>query len=442
MKSFLEVALGPLTIPLAIAACFGLLFWFFTYADLPFEGVISVLIAVTPLWLPYVLFYLTFEEWRDYVKLKWTVKNGRSTLRIKLPPEVLKSPEAMESVIQNLHSGGAGENLMETYIDGIHTYPITLELVSIGGDVRFYINCPTKKVKNSVEALLYGHYPGIEVIEEQLDYTAEIPWDPERYNYLPFHMNKKEDQILPIKTYIDFGLDKLPKEEEKFEPMVPLIEQLARAKPQQRIWIQIIIRGHAKKNLLTGHLTESGTWVKAIDAKKAEMLLRDQKNRLPEGEVTPRLSKGEQDLIASMERQASKFAFETAIRVFFIAPKEHFDTDLVTPIMRAFNQFGMLSRNDLGVKWRANFDYNWFSDRSGKKRLSWKKKELRDHKLRKYSVRNYPSESDNWKVFSAEELATIFHIPGTAVISPGIARVSSTRKEAPSNLPTGQFYPS
>ncbi len=437
MKAFFEVLFDQAAVPVGLAASAFVLYWFFTTTNVPIEGVVSIVVALSPLWLPYVLFHLTFETWIDYVRLKWIVKTGRSTLRIKLPPEVFKSPEAMESVIQNLHSGGAGENLMETFIDGVHAYNITFELVSIGGDVRFYVNCPTKKVKNSIEALLYGQYPGIEVTEETIDYTAEITWDPERYTYLSFHINKKEDEILPIKTYIDFGLDKLPKEEEKFEPMTAMIEQLARVKPHQRLWVQIVTRGHGKKNILTGHWHESGTWVKAIEKKKAELLLRDKQSKVADSELQPRLSKGEQDTIAAMERNGSKFAFETAIRMFMVAPKEHFDTDLVTPMLRSFNQYGMFGRNDIGVRWRANFDYNFFSDPFGKKRNAWKRKELRDYKLREYNVRNHPSKSDAHKVFSAEELATIFHIPGTAIISPGISRVQSTRKEAPPNLPTG-----
>lgn len=438
MKVVWEVLLGIIAVPAALCISVVVLYYFFTVTNVPIEPIVSVVIGLTPLWLPYVLFHETFERWIEYVRLKWLVKTGRSTLRIKLPPEVFKSPEAMESVIQNLHTGGAGENLWETLIDGIHTYPITFELVSIGGDVRFYINCPTKKVKNSVEALLYGQYPGIEVTEEPIDYTAEITWDPDHYGYLSFHINKKEDQILPIKTYVDFGLDKLPKEEEKFEPMTAMIEQLARVKPHQRLWVQILTRGHAKKNILTGHLHAEGTWVKDIEAKKSEMLLREKKGEKIDNELVPKLSKGEQDLITSMERQGSKFAFETAIRMFFVSPKEHFDTDLVTPMLRAFNQYGMFGRNDMGVRWRANYDYTWFSDPFGTKRLTWKRKELKDYKLREYNVRNYPSKLDDYKVFSAEELATIFHIPGTAIISPGVARVQSTRKEAPPNLPTGQ----
>lgn len=438
MADFLKLVFGAIMLPLLLMVVAVMMYVMFTVVGVDVEPVVSVLVLLTPLWLPYVLFYLTFERWGEYVRMKWKSKNRRFTLRVKLPQEVFKSPEAMESVFSGVFSGGGGENLMETYLDGLHPYILSFEIVSHGGEVRFYINVPGKKVKNTVEALLYAQYPGIEVVEEELDYASEISWNPSKYEMLSFHIVKKEDQVYPIKTYIDFGQDRAQKEEEKFEPMAALIGQLGRAKPTQRVWIQILIKGHAKRGIMTGQLENEGTWQGAIEAKVSEMLLRDkQKQVIGIIELQPRLSKGEEELIAAMERNVGKFAFETAIRMILVAPKSDFETDLITPILRSFAQYEIIKRNGLGVKWRSNFDYNWFSDWSGKKRLSWKKAELRDYKLRKYEVRNYPSKADAMKVMSSEELASIYHIPGTSVTSPSLPRILSTRKEAPTNLPTG-----
>lgn len=438
MGDFLKLFFGVVVMPLVFIVALVMLYLVFNVMGVSPEPVISILVLLSPLWLPYVLFHLLFERWLEYVRLKWVIKSKRFTLRVKLPQEVFKSPEAMESVFSGLYSGGAGENLMETYLDGVQPYTLSFELVSHGGEVRFYINVPGKKVKNTVEALLYAQYPGIEVVEEDLDYASEVSWNPSKYEMLSFHIVKKENQIYPIKTYIDFGLDKLPKEEEKFEPMAALVGQLGRAKPTQRVWIQILVKGHGKKSILTGNLQNEGTWQGDIEAKISEMLLRDkQKQGIGETELQPRLSKGEQDLIAAMERNVGKFAFETAIRMMIIAPKKDFETDLITPIMRSFAQYEILKRNGLGVRWRSNYDYNWFSDWSGKKRLNWKKKELADYKKRKYEVRSYPGKDDAMKIMSSEELATIYHIPGSSVTSPSLPRILSTRKEAPPNLPTG-----
>ncbi len=140
-----------------------------------------------------------------------------------------------------------------------------------------------------------------------------------------------------------------------------------------------------------------------------------------------------------MERNGGKYAYEVAIRMLYITEKGKFNGESLLPL-RTFAQYDMIGRNRVGVVWRSDFDYNWFSDFSGAKKLAWKKKELKDYKLREYNARAKPkggSKSDDLKVFSAEELATMFHIPGSAVVSPSLPRIMSTRKEAPSNLPTG-----
>ena len=401
--------------------------------------IFSVMVALTPIWLPVTLFYLTFDRWMYYVQNKFAANQGRSTLRIHLPQNVFKSPEAMESVISQIHNVNSPDNLMQTYLDGKHPLTFSFELVSFGGEVRFYINVPTKKTKNALEAQLYAQYPGIEVVEEDIDYTDEIPWDPERYEYMAFHMGKKEDEIFPIKTYIDFGLDKLPKEEEKFEPMAAMLEQLGKVKPHERVWIQILAVPHVKKVFKNGHLTESPTWDKKAIAKINEMLKRDQRPD-PDSETferAPMLTMNERDTIAAIERNIGKYAYEVGIRWLYITEKGKFDGDLISPTLRSFSQYDIIGRNGLSPRWRTDFDYKMLSDPKGRRIKKWKEQELGYYKSRYYYHRERVSGADAMKVFSAEELATIYHIPGTSVVTPSLPRITSARKEAPSNLPTG-----
>lgn len=408
-----------------------------------FSPVASVMVSLTPIWLPLALFYITFDRWMNYVRLKFALYNGRTTLRIHLPPEVLKSPEAMESVMAQIHNTQNADNLMQTYLDGKHPLTFSFELVSIGGEVRFYINVPTKKTKNAVEAQLYAQYPGIEVVEEEIDYTDEISWNPEKYEYMAFHVGKKDDEVFPIKTYIDYGLDKMPKEEEKFEPMSPMLEQLGKVKPHERIWIQILAIPHAKKNFNTGSLSEESTWDKKIQETINKMLKRDERPVTDPDtyERAPMLTVGERDTIAAMERNAGKYAYETAIRWIYITEKGKFDGDIISPILRSFAQYDVIGRNGVGARWRTDYNYNFFSDYSGKKKMQKKQMELQQYKLRDYWHQERISRFDAMKVMSVEELATMFHIPGSSVVTPTLPRITSARKAAPSNLPTGLSTP-
>ncbi len=438
MGDLLKLLGGGLAGPLFIVVGLLLFYKLLAQFNLNLEPVVSVMVALSPIWVPVALFYILYENWFYYVRLKFAHAQGRSTLRVHLPQEVFKSPEAMEGVLAQIHNTNGPDNLMQSWLDGKYPLWYSFELVSIGGEVRFYINVPTKKTKNAVEAQLYAFYPGIEVTEEMHDYTDEITWDTEKYEYMSFHVGKKEEEIMPIKTYIDFGLDKLPKEEEKFEPMAAMLEQLGKAKPHERIWIQFLCLPHFKRNFKNGNIHETATWEKAARAKIDEMLKRDQRPDPEEpAERAPLLTAGERDTIAAIERNVSKYAYETAIRWMYIVEKGKFDGDFISPMIRSFSMYDMIGRNGVGVRWRTDFDYNWLQDRSGKRKLALKKRELKDYKLRKYTY-DLKTKVDYPKVFSVEELATMYHIPGSSIVTPTMPRITSTRKEAPSNLPTGR----
>lgn len=442
MGDLFKVLFNVSAAPVFLVFGFLLFFYILRLVNIDPGPVFSVMIALTPIWLPFVLFYLTYDKWMYYVTNKFAANNGRTTLRIHLPQEVFKSPEAMEAVLSQMHQTNGPDNLMQSYIDGKSPLTASFELVSIGGEVRFYMNVPTKKVKNALEAALYAQYPGIEVLEEEIDYTSEIRWDPERYEYMAFHVGKKDAEIMPIKTYIDFGLDKIAKEEEKFEPMAAMLEALGKAKPHERIWIQILAVPHAKKNFKTGSLSEVPTWEKAGIAKISDMLKRTPAGTDPDTmERAPMLTMGERDVIAAIERNIGKYAYETAIRWMYITEKGKFDGDALAPVIRSFAQFDIIGRNGLAIRWRSDFDYNFFSDRSGKRKMKLKEFELGKYKDRNYYHHDRKGGADAPKVFSVEELATFFHIPGSGIATPGVSRITSARKEAPSNLPTGLNLP-
>jgi len=423
---------------------FGFLFFFYllTLVNVEPGPVFSVMIALTPIWLPLVLFTVAFDRWMYYVTNKYAYENGRTTLRIKLPQEVFKSPEAMESVLTQIHTTQSPDNVMQTYLDGKGPLTNSLELVSIGGEVRFYVNVPTKKVKNALEAALYSHYPGIEVVEEDFDYVDEIRWDPEKYDYFVFHLNKKEKgkDFLPIKTYIDMGMDRLPKEEQKFEPMAPMLEALGKMKPHERLWVQILAIPHVKKSFKNGHpFGEKPTWDKAGREYVNTLLKRDARPSVDEDsyERAPMLTTGERDAIAAIERNISKYAYEVGIRWIYITEKGKFNADFISGFLRSFSQYDVIGRNGLGASWRTDFNYKFFSDPKGKKIMKWKEAELADYKARYYYYRDRKDAGDEARVMSTEEIATMYHIPGSSVVTPGLPRITSARKEAPSNLPTG-----
>jgi hypothetical protein len=440
MKDFFETVFGAIAGPFFLVVGLTVMYVVAIQLGINLQPMFALIVALTPIWLPVTLYYLLHERWMEFVHAKFRFFTGRTTLRIKLPQEVLKSPEAMESVLTQIHNPNAPDNLVQSYWDGKHPLVSSLELVSYGGDIRFYANVPRAKTKNALEAQLYAQYPGVEVVEESIDYAAEVVWDPKKWDVMSFHLCKKGEDVVPIKTYIDYGLDKQPKEELKFEPMAPILEHLGKAKPHERLWIQILMVPHAKQDFKTGSIKAQDTWEKTAQAKVNAVMGRGPKKMgKEESEDRPVLTGVERDMVSAIQRNVSKYAYEVAIRAMYITPPDRFDGEMIGPMLKSFAQYDMMGRNGIGVRWRTDFDYNFISDRSGAKKLAMKKRELEAYKKRHYYHEDKKGKADVPKIMSVEELATIFHLPGTSVVTPNLARVENTRKEAPANLPTGEW---
>jgi len=431
---------GGLLFGLCLLILLGLWWW----TSISFGQIFIITAALAPLWISYFIFrHLFYNKWMDYKGKSFALYNGRTTLRIKLPPEVFKSPEAMEFVIAQIHNTASPDNLMQTYLQGKRPLTYGLELVSIGGEVRFYVNVPTRKTKAAFEANMYAQYPGVEIVEEPVDYTAEIPLGGgEKYGLMSFHMGKKNDQEYPIKTYIDFGLDKMPKEEEKVDPLTPMLEILSSISAEERVYVQYIIKSFRKSSFKGGEQLTPGEgpdWTAGAEAIINKLMGRDPDKKTSEGDVREeiaRLTTGERDTISAIERNMSKYAYKTGIRFMYFHPKERFNGDIINPLIRMFSQYDMIKRNAIGVKWRTDTHYKDFVPGDYKKIEGWKKQEHKEYKTRIFYNKN---GGGAMKIFTAEELATMFHLPGKVALTTTLDRIGSTRSEAPSNLPVGNL---
>jgi hypothetical protein len=407
--------------------------------NLSHNTILSFMIGTSPLWLPYLLFYLWFESWMFYIQTDSKLKLGRVSLEIMLPKEISKSPLAMENVLTQLYQKASPDNHFNTYWDGKHPPYFGLELVSTEGAVRFIVSTPAKKYKGYVEYAFYSQYPGIEIRELPVDYTAAVPWDPKTWGYMPIHFGKKKPNPLPIMTYIDFGLDKDPKDEFKHDPMSPMLELLGSLRPGEHLWFQFLIKIHREETFFTGSL--SGTipdWKPDIKAEIQKIYDEAKKRGQSDDEEEPNnrspiLTPLEKDTIEVLDRARTKFPFIVRIRVFYAAKLDSIDYDRVGQAITTFQATENPGRNAIGYKWRADYDWNMWQDPSGKKRLHLKQESLEMYKLRLYESMNH---RDTTTIMTTEEIATLFHLPGANVTTPGLTRIPSARAEAPSNLPT------
>jgi len=334
-----------------------------------------------------------------------------------------------------MHQSAAPDNHIQTYWDGKNPPMYSLELVSRGGDVRFYINTPKKKFKNLIEAQLYAQYPGIEIHELDIDYTAEIPWDPSRFSYFSLHFGLKKADALPIKTYIEYGLQNMPKEEEKVDPITSLIEALSTAGPGEHMWAQILITANRETNFKTGSLISHPDWKDAARSEIKKIIEGAQERMGSESMNMMNLTDGEKETVKAIERSIGKNAYNTVIRGMYIATNEAYKAgERIGALITGWRSYDDLNRNAIGVRWRTDYDWPWWQDPKGRHSQMYKRQELDEYKRRAYTHHN---KADTPKVMTTEELATVFHLPGKVAVTPSLSRIPSKRAEPPANLPIG-----
>jgi hypothetical protein len=398
------------------------------------ETLITILYATSPIWLPILLAALLIESWIHYSRLKAVVKEGGILLEIKLPREVFKTPIAMELILTSLYLAGKG-TYIDTFVEGKHRPYFSLEIVSINGEVHFYV-WTKPKFKTQIEAQFYAQYPGVEVNEVE-DYAKDFHLDRDKTGLVGLAFKLGKADVYPLKTYIDYGLDKEQEEESKTDPITAVLEFLGSIKAGEQVWIQILIQAHRKLGI-----KEDAKWAKDDWKKEAEAEIKkkideftgagDKKDDTPSARRVP--TKVEQDLIVSMQRNLNKLPFETVIRGIYAYRSESFNIANISGLIGSFRQYSAPNLNEIRVGWGTGFDYPW-QDFKGVRKAARQKEMLEAYKLRSYFQGPHKGKFTKHFILTTEELATLFHIPGSVVSTPTVTKISSRKSDAPSNLP-------
>ncbi len=396
------------------------------------------------IWLPVVFLVLLFNAWIRYKRTKFWQKASSVLLEIKLPREIMKSPLAMEVVLGAFwQTGGEGTWIKRIWKGQTRSW-FSLEIVSVGGNVRFFIWTKPEH-RNVIESQIYSQYPGIEIYEAE-DYTKPFYYDPNKNEVYATEFILTKSDPFPIKTYVDYGLDKDPKEEFKIDPMTPMIEFLGSITAGHNVWIQIIIRAHKdkkRKPLEWKKKWEKFAWYEKVDSwqdeakEEKDKIIKELKDAKEEGGFPRIPSKGEAEVIAALERSVSKFSFDCGIRAIYIADKDKYDPANIGGILGSLKQYGSINLNGFKPNgWLFDFDYpweDWFNNKGKLKSLV-----LEEYKLRRFFYspwKNKKFHSSKPFVLNIEELATIYHFPGSVSSTPTFERIPSLKSKAPSNLP-------
>jgi len=365
------------------------------------------------IWAPLLAAYLFWESWINYIhsvfinNLSWTL------LEIRIPREIAKSPLAMELALTALHNTRDG-NMLERYWEGFLRMWYSLEIISIGGQIHFFIYVQSFS-RNFVESQIYAQYPGAEITEVE-DYSQIIsPNDLEgEWDLWGVEFSLTKEDAYPIRTYTEFAEPGRTKEEEKVDSLTSFLESLGSLKEGEQIWFQILIRAADK------------SWKERAEAVIEEF--RQQKATANEEETgRSMLSPGQREVLLAIERNVGKLGFETGIRMIYLAKKDAFTSTRKSILSSAMKQYSTQNMNGFKSK-TTSVDYLFKKTRESRKKTEI----LRAYQQRSYFYIPYRRQSF---VLNSEELATIYHFPGRVAETPTLGRIEAKRGEPPVNLP-------
>lgn len=398
--------------------------------------------AVYPILVFPIIFGTTRSLWLFWRQAVFKSKISFVVLEMRIPREILKSPQAMEQVLAGLHglrnaASDFKRNIREKYWDGEATKWFSLEMVSDGGELHFYI-VTDKKLRSLVETSFFAYYSDLELVEVP-DYMTRIPkntgeLEAQDKDIWAIELALGKEEAYPIKSYTEF---ESPDDAKKFDPASIFLEIMSKIQKVEFLSIQIIIAPGDPK------------WFEAFDDLLEEIkgLKGEEDSDLKNLSKLYARTPGETEVLKAVEKNLSKPCFDTIIRIFYLSSRGTFlDSYARRGIIGAFNQYSNLELNSfkqnfptgtgvlpwappfvfsgIRTKYRKNRMLNWFINRAVPPE-TWMGRWITSY----FWNKNFSSK---FIKLNTESLASIFHPPTNLVLTaPHIKRMES-KKASPS----------
>ncbi len=404
-------------------------------------------------WIPIVitLGWGFTEMWLNDRRGKYSSKLKYTLLAIDVPSMTEQTPKALENLFASLYATKSTITWKEKWMDGKLHPTFSFEIVSTEGYIQFLVRCQTR-FRDVVEAGVYANYPEAEISEVE-DYAKKFPneFPNEDFEMWGGEMTLDNDDMYPIRTHLDFE-DRISQEIK--DPLAITLEQLAKMRPGEHFWIQVVVQPSsndwqkkglkyvnkiygveekAKKSAVVEAISSTASWPLGIleHATGIEMssLLG---GGGPKEEVDQwkafKISLQQKVEAEAILTKSSKTGLGCKIRVLYVARKNAFVKVERTGIVKGvLNQFSNLNLNKftLFIPQVPKDDYFWM-------RWAYTKKQHR--LMTAYQKRSWGIGADPF-FLNVEELATIWHFPAITIKAPLVKKSESKRAEPPSGLP-------
>ncbi|MBU1728262.1 hypothetical protein KKA39_03095 [Patescibacteria group bacterium] len=408
-----------------------------------------------------LLGYIAFKLWMHYIRQDFISGIDWVLLEIVPPRDVLRSPKAMELFISNALYHFSVKGGRETYWQGAVWFWFSLEIASIDGQVHFYVRTPSR-LKEFIETQMYAQYPQAQVKVVD-DYTLAVDeiTPKSAWNLWGAEFKLVKHEAYPIKTYVDYGLDKDPKEEFKVDPISPVIELFGSLQKGEQMWLQIVVTPSKKEYRTKGshfwqkHSKKYHDWVKESKNEIAKLLKPFTSVKDEGARIEIRVPDFYKKSVEGLAGKAHKLGFDTGIRVCYVAKKDVFKYNNRKNLRLIFRQYENPSINGFTRFNSTQADaYGGFFLASQKTIMMLANRMLHEYRNRSFfhpplrhklfNVRTIfwpfsalfkPYFHSETFVLNTEELATIWHFPGQILKVPTLERIESKEATPPPNLP-------
>ena len=408
--------------------------------------------------LPFILWGPARFLWLFWRTEIWMRKIFRPILlEVRIPKESIKPVRAMENVLAGIWQACyEPPNWIEKWWEGQVLLSIHFEIVSIGGEIHFYIRSD-KKYRDPIEANIYSQYPEAEITVAE-DYTKYVPQDIPNKDWDLWATDYRllKENPYPILTYKKFETESEKEEEKRVDPVAALLENLAKTKPGEQFWVQIsacpiadeaapfIKEGKEIRDKLAKRPEKPKQ--KPLLQEAAEILITGKPSQQPEvlemKDLMPpemRLTPGEKEIVEGVENKIAKPVFVCNIRFIYLGKKDVW----YKPNLRlGFGFFANYMTQNLNglvpygktlTKVKSRPPISIFDAR----RLYLRQRKIfRNYKDRLHCYFPLTVKWPGVFILNTEELTSLFHFPSWRV-SPvaGVSRVEA-KKGPPSEIPT------
>ncbi|MBI4087764.1 hypothetical protein HY418_00030 [Candidatus Kaiserbacteria bacterium] len=395
-------------------------------------------VGTMPIWILPAAVGGAWKAWVWYVQAYFITQRQPILLEVKMPRDLVKSPRGMELALSQLWIYAGETTYFHRKWLGQVRPIFSFEIASFGGDVHFYIWC-WADWRPVIESAIYAQYPEVEIVETE-DYATKYVYDPDKEMvYATDYRYEPRNDAYPIKTYVEFELDKDPKEEYKVDPLAQIIERLSTLGPTEQIWLQIVITMDMEQRRKPGgRFWElegrfKGLAMAEVDRIRKELVGNpdDPQERWKSFSRVQMYRINEQ--IRAIERNMSKHPYHVGMRGVFISDPPNF-------IQRGWNNMRWIW-NPMGNpqymnqmrprRWHTPFDYPYQDVFD----LRWNLHAERFFDCYRRRAHFYAPYTLPDNIMSTEVIATFWHPVPTAVASPGLQRIPAKKAQPPPNLP-------